>query len=175
MIEWSWRKTYTSVVGWWQEEPGWCWWWWWWWFWLSWRVDPRGGSLQCGEPGAVDSSSRGRGRTGLVVTSTRTRFLGFCLSPEPAHEDSRETFRPAGKGFKSWVSNPATNQSYMCRTDLVSSMDRVIICGREGGAEVVIASCQGSFTLKRTLIYHLFYSTWDHNLQNKHHDVSKTA
>lgn len=62
-----------------------------WWWWLKEWADSRAGSWQCGEPVAVGSSSRGTGHTGLGAASTRTRFLGFCLLPEPAHKKSMET------------------------------------------------------------------------------------
>ena len=69
------------MVWWWLEEAGW------------WWVDPS--SWQCGEADAVDSSSHGKGRTGLMEASTRTRCLSFCLLPAPAHKDNMETSRVA--------------------------------------------------------------------------------
>ena len=39
----------------------------------------------------------------------------------------------------------------------------------------IVATCQlqHSHTLKHMLLYHLFYSKWDHDLQNEHHAVLK--
>ena len=78
-----------------------------------------------------------------------------------------ECWMPSLKRCKSTMTYPL-----VCR---LSETDVTIIWldGEAGEDILATCQCQGCHALRHTLLYRLFNSKWDHNLQNKHHVVLK--